>query len=94
MKRTSDVRKESLYALETLLRLAEANLVAGAPDVAERLSRQAVEEAPTVVRSAVIEARAQRLLGLVNAARGDLDSAREHLESSIRTCRAGWLRFV
>ena len=82
-----------LYALESLLRLAEARLVDGSPDVSEGLARRAMEEAPKVARGAVIEARAQRLLGIVSAVRSDLHSAQQHLDSAIRTCREGGLRF-
>ena len=82
-----------LYALESLLRLAEAKFVAGSPGVAADLAKRALEEAPTVARSAVIEARALRLLGLVSADGGDPVAARERLDSAIRTCDEGDLRF-
>jgi ATP/maltotriose-dependent transcriptional regulator MalT len=82
-----------LYALESLLRLAEVHLVAGSPDIAEQLARRALGEAPAVARRAVIEARAERMLGLLSAARGDLDSARGHLDSAARTCHESDLRF-
>jgi len=83
----------AMYASEAELRLAEAHLSAGRLDRSREIAQRVRDEAATLSRHGVVEARALRILGRLALLDDDTDRALAHLWAAAEICRAGDLQF-